>query len=216
MTPEFLKLAAEIKDRYTVIHAWLLYGLVMTLRPALIVETGTCNGYITAFLAQGLIDCGGEGTLYTIDYYDETPPHAGADDFERNVTMLRKITPLKNMHILKGEAIKTLTALAYSGKLANLSIAVLDDNHSRAHVAKEIDILYPHLVGLGCICGHDVYSLDLIGVNEAFQSAIQKYGLQAIWSHHSMGYIVCQRPTGHTPPFPPPMASQPLASAQGL
>jgi predicted O-methyltransferase YrrM len=197
MNADFLQLIQDIPSRYTQVHGWLLYGLVRTLQPALVVETGTCLGYITAFLAQGLIDCGGNGTLYTIDSFDGKGVHK--NDYDEVKKTLQRIAPLKNLHVLKGETIDTLTRLSDEGLITNLSLAVLDDDHSRGHVEKEIDICYKHLVSLGCIAGHDVFNRDLIGVNEAFKSRIDKYGFDSIWSHHSSGYIICQKRDSHCP-----------------
>ncbi len=44
----------------------LLYSLVRTLRPQVVVETGVCNGFSSAFLLTALVH-NGSGRLYSID-----------------------------------------------------------------------------------------------------------------------------------------------------
>lgn len=193
MDAKFLDNIAKLPSRYTEQHGWFLYGLVRFLRPMVVVETGTCHGYCTAFLAQGLIDCGGEGTLYTIDYYNEGPPHATANEYESNIERLQSITPLKHLYCLKGEAVATLRDLAERGKLNNLGLALFDDLHTPQQVATEIDIVAPHIVDFGCYGGHDCFNSDFTELQNVYKEKAKQYGFASLWSIHSCGYVISQR-----------------------
>ena len=57
-----------------------LYALLRALRPAVVVETGVCNGVSTAFLLLAL-DRNGEGRLHSIDFPEFADPATTADAF---------------------------------------------------------------------------------------------------------------------------------------
>lgn len=194
MNARFLDNISKIPSRFTEQHGWFLYGLVRFLRPVVIVETGTCHGYCTAFLAQGLLDCGGEGTLYTIDYYNENPPHATANDYEQVKERLQDIAPLKNLHCIRGEAHHELQRLSFSGKLDNLGLALFDDLHTVEQVNAEIDVVVPHLVEFGCYGGHDCFNTDFPLLHDLYKEKAKQLGFASLWTVHSCGYIICQKP----------------------
>lgn len=194
MDAKFLDAVAQIPSRYTEQHGWFLYGLVRFLRPVVIVETGTCQGYCTAFLAQGLLDCGGEGSLYTIDYYNEQPPHATANDYDSTRKRLQDIVPLKNLHCMRGEALQTLNQLVELDKLKHLGLAIFDDLHTPEQVSAEIDLVVPHLVEFGCYGGHDCFNVDFPLLHRTYKRKAKEYGFDSLWTVHSCGYVICQKP----------------------
>lgn len=194
MNAAFLENVSQIPSRFTEQHGWFLYGLVRYLRPAVVLETGTCHGYCTAFLAQALIDCGGLGTLFTVDYYKDNPPHATANDLQVNRERLQRITPLKNLHVMQGEALATIRDLSNAGRLDHLGLAIFDDLHTPEQVAAEIDLVIPHLVEFGCYGGHDCFNTDFPLLHRLYKEKAKQYGFASLWTVHSCGYVVCQKP----------------------
>jgi predicted O-methyltransferase YrrM len=174
-----------------VLNSWL-YGTVRALKPSLIIETGTCWGYITAFLASGLQDTG-SGKLITIDYYLADYPHPSPNDMEKVRKNLEIAGVLDYVDIVSGEAVATLKEMASSGKLDGLDMVVLDDNHSYEQVKTEIDIVWDYLKPFGVIAGHDSFNSEFKGVHKAFCEAAEKYNAQIIWSPYSSGYCLMQK-----------------------
>jgi cephalosporin hydroxylase len=173
--------------------------MVRTLKPTLIVETGTCWGYVTAFLAKGMLDCGSGGKVVSIDYYQEDYPHARSDSRKTVEENLARCGADKCVELVHGEALGTLKAMSRSGLLKNLGIAIFDDTHSFKQVAAEIAVCYPHLVPLGIVGGHDTYNADMPGPGQAFRDAADRLGAWQLWSHQSSGYTLLQKPASHGP-----------------
>lgn len=67
----FEKLTQNIPNLLTSRHAQIIYGLVRWLKPEKILEIGAYQGYLSCYLAQGLIDNGlaKETALYIMDNF---------------------------------------------------------------------------------------------------------------------------------------------------
>lgn len=202
MRATFLENIASLPSRFTEIHGWWLYGTVRAVRPRLVLETGTCWGFMTAFLAEALEANGDGGRVISIDYYSEGLPHATSDALPIVRQNLERVGVSTNVELIAGEALTTLRELADRGRLSDLGIVVLDDTHDYDHVRREIDLCWPHLGAFGIIAGHDVFARPLIGVNRAFRDAARELGACAVWSPHSMGYCLMQKrlPSDEEPP----------------
>jgi predicted O-methyltransferase YrrM len=192
MDIQFVDNILGVPDRFTKDHGWLLYGLARSFRPRVIVETGSCFGYFTCFLARAALDIGAK--FYTIDYFQGEAPHTGPDDikvFWENLDccgVKEGVTEL-----IVDDAIIALKNLAAQGKFNNLGMVVLDDIHLYDRVTEEIDICWPYLLDGGIIGGHDCYWHDFAGVNKAYIEATSKYKAKSIWSYNSLGFCFLQK-----------------------
>ena len=121
-------------------------------------ETGAFRGHTTTLLAQALRDMGG-GTLYVAEM-----------DTERAMMVALGV---QNLYLPNVEAlVSAREALAVIHDLPDQSVglAFLDDDHTKDHVAKEIEAVWPKMASGGIVCFHDVFGVcDL-------QSVVKHYG----------------------------------------
>jgi cephalosporin hydroxylase len=192
MDRQFLDNIHRIPDRNTQSHAWMLYGLVVSFQPRLIVETGCAKGFTAAFLGAGAKAIGGK--VLSIDAY------ADADDFhsqEGDMPVVRANLELVGVgdfvEQVKGVLPGALADLGQAGRLEGLGFIVFDDWHTYEQVKTEIEIAYPYLVPGGLIGGHDTNNEETPGVRQAWDEAIVKYHLAPIFSPNAAGYVICQK-----------------------
>ena len=129
---------------------------------AVALETGAFMGHTTAWLAGALADMGG-GTL-----------HVAEIDADRSVGVSRLLSGLSlpNVEAL----VHNRDALAVINDLPDgtIGLAFLDDDHTKEHVAKEIEALWPKMAPGGIMTFHDVFGVcDL-------QSVVRHYGGYAL------------------------------------
>lgn len=108
---------------------WVYQEIIYELQPDVIIETGTANGGGALYLAN-LCDLIGKGEVITIDIArnENTPKH-------------KRITYLTGSSI-SNEIVETVKSLIEN---KNRVMVILDSNHSKDHVIKELEI-YSNLV----------------------------------------------------------------------
>jgi cephalosporin hydroxylase len=111
---------------------WIYQELVFETRPQLIVETGTLRGGSALYLAH-LCDLAGEGEVVTVDVAapPDPPRHQRVTYVTASSTDERVVADL---------------AARAEGKR---TMVVLDSDHGKAHVLRELELLAP-LVSPGC------------------------------------------------------------------
>lgn len=113
-----------IRTQKLPLDLWTYQEIIFDLRPDIILETGTASGGSALYLAS-LCDLINHGNIITIDLLEE-----------RNRPEHKRITYLTGSSISSktvGEVKKTLQ----KGKKV---MVILDSNHSKEHVLKELDI----------------------------------------------------------------------------
>jgi len=106
---------------------WIYQELIAEIRPDLIVETGTYHGGSALFIAN-MMDIVGKGTIVTIDI-NEYP---------------RPVHP--RIRYLKGSsADPELIQSIFQEHPAEVCMVILDADHSKEHVSKELALLAPHV-----------------------------------------------------------------------
>jgi cephalosporin hydroxylase len=114
------------------LDAWLYQEMLYTLKPDLIIETGTANGGSALYFAS-MFDLLEKGQILTIDI-----------EANKNRPQHPRITYLQGSSIAP-EIIETAHKYAEGKKVVLVS---LDSDHSKAHVLKEME-LYGKLVSEG-------------------------------------------------------------------
>lgn len=121
-------------------------------------ETGAFMGHTTVWLADALYDMWG-GTLHVAEI---DPVRAGT--VERALAGMD--LPRVEWHVHNRDALSVIADLPDN----SLGLAFLDDDHTKDHVAKEIEAVWPKMASGGIICFHDVYGVcDL-------QEVVKHYG----------------------------------------
>jgi cephalosporin hydroxylase len=113
---------------------WVYQEIVFETRPEVIVETGTYRGGSALFLAS-ICDLVGAGEVVSIDIEPER------EDYPRHP----RITYLAGRSSTDPDVVAEVSERAAGKPL----LVVLDSDHSRAHVAAELDVYAP-LVPFGC------------------------------------------------------------------
>lgn len=115
-----------------------------------VVETGVRYGYSSAYLLRGLQRTGGR--LWSIDLPTVDPAGRINDDRRRDGAHVRTVDETgcvvspglrRRWTLCLGDATELLPALL--GRLRPLDMVVLDDDHSSAHVAWELDLAFEAL-----------------------------------------------------------------------
>lgn len=146
-------------------EAWisnLVAGLLKATGIAVALETGAFRGHTTTWLVLALAEMGG-GLLYVAEI-----------DPDRAIDVSMCVSRLSQPSV--ETLVHTRDALAVIHDLPDgtIGLAFLDDDHTKDHVAKEIEALWPKMAPGGIICGHDVYGVcDL-------QSVFRQYGGYAL------------------------------------
>jgi hypothetical protein len=65
----FEKRVQMIRTLFTQRHCYLVYGLIRQIRPQSVIEIGSFEGYMTAWIARALHDNGDDGLVYAIDNF---------------------------------------------------------------------------------------------------------------------------------------------------
>ena len=187
----FLDSVSRIPNRFSEPIGPLLYSLAICNRPKLIVETGTCWGYLTAWMAKAASEIGGQ--VVSIDYYAEASPHVGSSDRETVLKNIESCGVLDHVTLLQGEAVETLNRLSASGQLDGLGMVMIDDRHEASQITAECECVLPHLEDWGLICGHDVFSPAFMEMGRGYLRFGVDHRLQQVWLTQSEGCIVMQK-----------------------
>jgi cephalosporin hydroxylase len=106
---------------------WIYQELIMSLKPSLIIETGTCFGGSALFLAD-MLELAGRGRVVTVDIkVPKNPPRH------------------KRLSYVTGSSVDAATVEAvkkFHPKAGHIMV-ILDSNHKQAHVEKELEIYAP-------------------------------------------------------------------------
>jgi cephalosporin hydroxylase len=114
--------------------------LCWRITPDLIIETGVARGGSLIFYASMLELLGGEGKVLGVDI----------DIREHNRESITNHPLASRVVLIEGSSTseKVVAQVAAHAERAQRTIVVLDSNHTKAHVAKELD-LYSSFVGQG-------------------------------------------------------------------
>ncbi len=138
---------------------FILYGLIRSLKPKVVVETGTHKGLSTLWMAQALHD-NGKGVIHTTD-----PREWGARG------NFRKFPELENricLHVERGDQMQIDERIDF---------IFLDGLHEKEEVLSELETLNPQMNPECVIVFHDCKQDNAqVGVN----AAIKELGLKNI------------------------------------
>jgi len=144
---------------------WIYQEIIFETRPDLIIETGTRFGGSAFFMAH-ILDLLGKGEIVTIDV-DNTisrPPHP-------------RIT-----YVHGSSSDSDLVTSALNNRPGEVRLVVLDSDHSKSHVQKELNLLYPY-VSVGSylivedtnINGHPTFQTFGEGPYEAVEEFLKEH-----------------------------------------
>ncbi len=108
---------------------WVYQEILAEVRPGLVVETGTWHGASALFLAQ-VLDALGEGEVVTIDVEERSP----RPDHPR----LRYVAGSSADAAL-------IEALFADRQRGEPCLVILDSDHAKAHVARELELFAPRV-----------------------------------------------------------------------
>ena len=145
---------------------WIYQELIVEVKPKLIVETGTYYGGSALFLAQ-VLDALGEGEVVTIDVEEKSP---------------RPAHP-RIRYVRGSSADAALVGSLFAGhESGQAGLVVLDSDHSRAHVAAELELFAPRVSVGGYLVvedsnvnGHPVWPGYGDGPFEAIQEFLPRH-----------------------------------------
>lgn len=194
----FYENIGDIKSWGTELFGPLVYSLVYAVNPALIIETGTNSGYLTAWIAKACIELQGR-IFYTVDWYNKD--HAWLyEKINRSFSQktrenLAKCGVISGVtRFISSEVIKYLLEAEEHGlfKEYQLGLVIIDDCHEQDHVYAEMEIFWRNLVPGGIMALHDVQ--DVPAVNAAVDDFTRNHGIaRKIWLFTSAGFILIQK-----------------------
>ena len=131
--------------------AWLLYGLVRSIRPAVCVEIGSARGRSACYVGLALRHLGA-GKLFAID------PHARTDwNDARSVdtySVMRK--NLRTFGVRKYvEIVRKRSDEAAKGWNRPIDVLFIDGDHSYEGVKRDWSLFAPHVTEFGVVVFHD-------------------------------------------------------------
>lgn len=110
---------------------WIKQKLIWQTKPDLIIETGTYKGGSALFYAY-LFEIMGHGEIITLDWSPQIEEVSKYPLFQKRVTSLKGITT-------SNEIVEQVKTLAQDKKV----MVILDSDHSRDHVLKELEVFAP-------------------------------------------------------------------------
>lgn len=125
--------------------AQFLYGLILALRPHLVIETGCYLGHTTAWIADAMERLGG-GTLHAIDV-----------DPNRIMQAKSYVDRLNLQKVFMAWHINHCFNAIMDFPPDSIDFAWVDDDHGAEHVSQELDLLIPKMAPGGVIALHDVF-----------------------------------------------------------
>ncbi|MFO0959084.1 MAG: class I SAM-dependent methyltransferase [Isosphaeraceae bacterium] len=142
--------------------AWVLYGLVRSLKPDVCVEIGSARGKSACVVGLALKE-NGHGRLYAID------PHASTDwnDTESVETydLIRKHLAAVGVQD-QVEIVRSYSDQAAAGWKRRIDVLFIDGDHTYEGVKRDWDLFVPHVPETGVVIFHDTaWSAD-----EGFQA----------------------------------------------
>lgn len=147
-------------DSSTFEEKLLLYSLIRSIKPKVVVETGTHRGKTTLYLAQALED-NGEGHVYTYDPYEW-----GAEGNFNKFPELKKRITYKQ---IPGNQVSE----------EEIDFVFVDGFHEAEIVREEIKVLLPRLSKNGVMVFHDCFYEKEEA--ETVNLACEQAGLKTVW-----------------------------------
>jgi len=131
--------------------AYLLYGLVRSLKPKVVVEIGSARGRSTCFIGTGLKE-NGAGKLYAIDPHTKTAWNdlESVDTFEILQGNLKKLKLESQVEILR----QTSDAAA-AGWTRQIDLLFIDGDHSYDGAMRDWELFSPFVQPFGSVVFHD-------------------------------------------------------------
>lgn len=137
--------------------AWLLHGLVRSLKPDTCVEIGSATGWSTCHIGLGLRE-NVHGQLYAID------PHAATSWNDPTIDSLGALRRnLRRCGLERYvEIVRATSEAAARGWRRPIDLLFIDGDHSYAGVKRDWELFSPHLRPFGVAVFHDA-TWDLHG-----------------------------------------------------
>lgn len=131
--------------------AWLLFGLVQAMRPAVCVEIGSARGQSACYIGMALKRLG-HGHLYAIDPHEPTAWNdtAAVDTHDEMLRNLRASDVDDCVTI-----IRTYSSDASAGWTRPIDLLFIDGDHSHEGVKRDWDLFSPHVRDFGLVVFHD-------------------------------------------------------------
>jgi predicted O-methyltransferase YrrM len=141
----------------------LLHALVRNIQPRVVVETGTCLGASTIWMASALRLNGG-GAIHTFDLYVEPPDERLAasplfHDRRRGVEARLAAAGVADLvHIHQGDSARELAAAReHLRSLGGVQLAFIDGDHSPKGALADLHAVEPVLQVGGYVMLHDTF-----------------------------------------------------------
>jgi len=184
--------------------AWVIYGLVRALKPAVCVEIGSARGKSACFIAQALQE-NDKGKLYAIDPHNVNAWNdVGSEDtFGVMSGNLRKLNLSHRVEIVR----KTSTVAAVEWNVP-IDLLFIDGDHTYEGVRNDWDLFSPHLTKFGVALFHDTI-WEVAEVDEQFRrknmgvpsfvEELRRAGFPVITLPRDCGLSMVQKAAGGVP-----------------
>lgn len=165
---------------------WIYQEIIFETKPDIIIETGTADGGSASFLAS-ICDLIGKGRVITVDIVSKPRPWHSRISYVLGSSTSDNIFNTVSKYIKPNDKV----------------MVILDSDHSKGHVAKEID-LYNKFVTIGSyliiedsnINGHPVLPNFGPGPMEALEEFL-KGNKSFIWDTTKEKFFLTQNPKGY-------------------
>lgn len=173
-------------------QAHILYAFVRIKKSNIVVESGTGNGYSTAFILKAL-HMNNKGKLYSIDFPEIEGHHYSLDDFykEKGGAVIPQgkssgwLVPgylQGRLKIILGKSQDVLPNLLK--ELSSVDIFFHDGEHSYSGMIFEFEQIWPHLIPDGILLAHDV------NWNKAFIHFAKEVNRKLYFIDGSLGFLI--------------------------
>jgi len=173
-------------------QAYVLYGSVRVKKPTTVVESGTGNGYSTAFILKAL-HTNAKGKLYSIDFPEIEGHHYFPGNFykEKGGAVIPEgrtsgwLVPeylRDRLKIITGKSQDVLPKLVQ--ELSSVDFFFHDSEHSYSGMRFEFEQIWPHLISGGILFAHDV------NWNKAFTDFAKEVSRKPYFIDGSLGFLM--------------------------
>lgn len=180
--------------------AWLLYGLVRSMKPAVCVEVGSARGKSACFIGLALLR-NAKGRLYAID------PHGGTDwnDTQSTDTFALITENVRRAGVAdRVEIVRKVSADARADIPQPIDMLFIDGDHSYEGVKADWDLFSPLVSPFGVVVFHDTLwelapdaSLDRADMGvPRFVDELRQAGYQVITINQDFGVTLVQPRVG--------------------